>query len=154
MNFSKILVNFRKLNLEGNVCLKSLHKTDFNLNNVTNLFTSEIKSKLCLLEGFSDLNLDFLGLEDPSHIPGDILVFSFVKDGEFKKEEVSRNFDLWQNMQNTYIKMYQSPKLMGSEGSSWFFVVFKKRMLVTNIDKIELKNENPLFDSRVFYNMF
>lgn len=113
------------------------------------------KSELCLIEGNGDHPLNYLHLEDPINIPSDILVIAFVKDGEFNKQDISRPFDIWDKMEKNFIKIYQSKKSFGKDGSTWFFSVFKKRMFMkNNLDKIDLSLENPLFDGKFFKNQF
>jgi hypothetical protein len=119
------------------------------------LLTKETNSKLTLVEGLEDICLDYLHLPDPFNIPFDILVMSFVKDGVYKQQEVSMPFEIWKEMEKNYVKVYQSHTFIGKDGSTWFFVVFKKRILFEkNREIIELSQETSLFDSKFFRNDF
>jgi hypothetical protein len=118
-------------------------------------FHEDSKSNFTFLEGITDQSLKFLSLRDPTEIPTDILVIAFVKDGEYNQQELSRPFDIWPIMEKNYVKLYQSKKFMGNEGSTWFFSVFKKRMLILkDREVLDLKLENPLFDEKTFKNYF
>jgi hypothetical protein len=123
--------------------------------NALEMFKKDSECKLTYLEGFNDLSLKYLQNHDPLEIPSEILVVSFAKDGDHNRSEISRPFDIWSQMEKNFIKMYQSKKLMGDDGSTRFFAVFKKRMLIQkDREIINLENENPLFDQMSFKNYF
>ena len=125
------------------------------LNTAFNYFQEVSKSKLTLIEGLSDNSIQYLQLIDPSDIISDIVLISFVKDGDFYKEELSRPFTIWKKMEQNFVKLYQSENLMGNDGSTWFFALFKKRMLIQQYrEVVDLSNETPLFDSKDFKNYF
>ena len=120
-----------------------------------NYFQETSKSKFTYIEGITDQSLQFLQLNDPSEIPSDIIVMAFVKDGEYNQQELSRPFDIWSVMEKNFVKLYQSKSLMGNDGSTWFFTVFKKRMLIQkDREVLDLSLESPLFDSNIFKNYF
>jgi hypothetical protein len=149
--------NENSINYEdrNNIYIKPYVRDKFEFLNTTKTFSEFTKSELCLIEGNGDHPLNYLHLEDPVKIPCDILVIAFVKDGEYNKEDVSRPFTIWEKMERNYIKLFQSKKMIGRDGSTWFFSVFKKRMLIkNNVDQLDLSLENPLFDQKFFRNQF
>jgi hypothetical protein len=139
----------------NNIIIDPYVKDKFEFLNATKKFLDSSKCELCLIEGNGDHPLNYLHLEDPAKIPSDILVIAFVKDGEFNQQDISRPFNIWDQMEKNYIKLFQSKKMIGRDGSTWFFSVFKKRMLIkNNVDQIDLSLENPLFDQKFFKNQF
>ncbi len=140
---------------KNNIFINPIKKHKIEFLNATNVFLELSKSELCLIEGNGDHPLNYLVLEDPMKIPSDILVVAFVKDGDYKQEDLSRPFAIWNQMERNFIKLYQSKQSYGKDGSTWFFSVFKKRMLIKNgVDQIDLSLENPLFDGKFFRNQF
>ncbi len=114
------------------------------------------KSKFTLLDGLRDHALNILKLNDPCEIPADILLLAVVKDGDHDNEELARPFDIWEEMEKHYIKLYQSKNFMNGDGATWLFLVFKKRMLIQkNREILNSDNEQTLlFDESIFKNYY
>ena len=114
------------------------------------------KSKLTLVDGLRDHSLHFLKLHDPSEIPADIVLIAVVKDGDYANEELTRPFDIWGDMEKHYVKLYQSKNFMNGDGATWFFLLFKKRMLIQkNREVLNSDNEQSLlFDESIFKNYY
>ena len=148
----KVILNLI-LNRLGNYELKSVN--NYNINDCLETFIKESGSKFTFMEGFGDNSLRYLQLNDPSDIPTDILVAAFIKDGEYNQQELSRPFTIWNRMERNYVKLFQSKNYMGEDGSTRFFCVFKKRMLIQkNREIIDLELQNTLFDEKIFRNYF
>jgi hypothetical protein len=128
---------------------------NLNIYDAVNKFMMESKSETILIQGLGDNCLNYLNAPNPNLILSDLIVMAFVKDGDYIQSELSRPFEIWQNLEQNFIKLYQSKPVMGKDGSSWFFVVFKKRWLIEkNREVLDLKEESPLFDNKIFSNRF
>lgn len=128
----------------------------FSLIKAINLFNQVSHSNLTFLEGLRDDCLDLLKINDPSESPADVAIFAIVKDGDYNNSEFARTFNIWNHMEKNYVKLYQSKNYMNNDGATWFFLVFKKRMLIQK-DREVLEPENeqsPLFDESIFKNYY
>jgi len=127
----------------------------FNINEAIELFIKELNNELTFIYGLGDNSLEYLRGSNPNHIPSDLIVLAFVKDGDYDQKELSRPFEIFSNLERNYIKLFQSKPTMGEDGSTWFFVILKKRQLIEkNKEIIDLSNETALFDSTFFTNKF
>jgi hypothetical protein len=105
------------------------------------------------------MELFFLKLMDQKleifQFPSDIIIIAYVKDGEFSKQEILSTFS-WNYIDQNFIKLFTSKEVYGKDGSTWFFEIFKKRILIQKgreiFDTEEIdssSNKDLLFNERM-----